>query len=57
VIQGPTLALVLFPAVYRAIAEEVLPSAADSDLIGSRFVGLLGVSTGGPLICFGPLAL
>ncbi len=52
-----TLALVLFPAVYRAIAEAVLPSAADSDLIGWRFVGLLGVSIGGILIYYGALAL
>ena len=52
-----TLALVLFPAVYRAIAEAVLPSAADSDLIGWRLVGLLGVSIGGLLIYFGALAL
>jgi hypothetical protein len=52
-----TLALVLFPAVYRAIAEAILPSAADSDLIGWRFVGLLGVSIGGLLIYFGALAL
>ena len=56
-IQGSTLALVLFPAVYRAIAEAVLPSAADSDLIGWRFVGLLGVSIGGLLICFDSPAL
>jgi hypothetical protein len=52
-----TLALVLFPAVYRAIAEAVLPSAADSDLIGWRFMSLLGVSIGGLLIYFGALAL
>ena len=52
-----TLALVLFPAVYRAIAKAVLPSAADSDLIGWRFVGLLGVSIGGLLIYFGAVAL
>ena len=52
-----TLALVLFPAAYRAIAEAVLPSGADSDLIGWRLVGLLGVSIGGLLIYFGALAL
>jgi hypothetical protein len=52
-----TLALVLFPAVYRTIAKAVLPSAADSDLIGWRFVGLLGVSIGGLLIYFGAVAL
>ena len=52
-----TLALVLFPAAYRAIAEAVLPSTADADLIGWRLVGLLGVSIGGLLIYFGALAL
>jgi hypothetical protein len=51
------LALVLFPGVYRAIAEAVLPSAADADLIGWRIVGLLGVSIGGLLIYFGAVAL
>lgn len=52
-----TLALVLFPAAYRAIAEAVLPPAAEADLIGWRFLGLLGVSIGGLLIYFGALAL
>ena len=51
------LALVLFSAVYRAIAKAVLPSAVDSDLIGWRFAGLLGVSIGGLLIYFGAVAL
>jgi len=53
------LALVLFPGVYRAIAEAVLPSAADADadLIGWRVVGLLGVSIGGLLIYYGAVAL
>jgi len=53
------LALVLFPGVYRAIAEAVLTSAADTDadLNGWRIVGLLGVSIGGLLIYFGASAL
>jgi hypothetical protein len=52
-----TLALMLFPAIYRSIAEAFLPSAADADLIGWRLVGLLGVGIGGLLIYFGALAL
>jgi hypothetical protein len=52
-----TLALVLFPAVYRSIAEALLPSTEDADLIGWRLVGLLGVGIGGLLIYFGALAL
>jgi hypothetical protein len=57
VIQGSTLALVLFAAAYRAIADAVLPSAADADLIGWRIVDLLGVSIRGLLIYFGAVAL
>jgi hypothetical protein len=52
-----TLALVLFPAVYRAIAEAILPSDTDADLCGWRILGLLGVVIGGFLIYFGALAL
>ncbi len=52
-----TLALVLFPAVYRAIAEAVLPSDTDADLTGWRILGLAGVIIGGLLIYFGALAL
>ena len=52
-----TLALVLFPAAYRAIAEAVLPTDTDEDLIGWRILGLAGVVVGGLLIYFGALAL
>lgn len=52
-----TVALVLFPAVYQAIGEAVLPSDADADLTGWRIVGLAGVGIGGVLIYFGALAL
>ncbi len=52
-----TLALALFPAVYRAIAEAVLPSDTDADLTGWRILGLAGVIIGGLLIYFGALAL
>jgi hypothetical protein len=57
VIGSSTLALVLFPATYRSIAEAVLPSDTDEDLIGWRFLGLLGVIIGGLLIYYGALAL
>ena len=52
-----TLALVLFPAVYRAIGEALLPSDTDADLTGWRALGLGGVFIGGLLIYFGALAL
>ena len=52
-----TLALVLFPAVYRAIGESLLPSDPDADLTGWRILGLAGVIIGGFLIYFGALAL
>jgi len=53
-----TLALLLFPAAYQAIAEAVLPSSdIDEDLIGWRFLGLLGVIIGGLMIYYGALAL
>jgi hypothetical protein len=53
------LALLLFPGIYRAIAEAILPFAADADadLIGWRILGLLGVSIGGLLIYYGAVAL
>lgn len=57
VIGSSTLALVLFPDAYRSIAEAVLPSDTDEDLIGWRLLGLLGVFIGGLLIYYGALAL
>jgi hypothetical protein len=53
-----TLALLLFPAAYRAIAVAVLPSSSiNEELIGWRLLGLLGVIIGGLLIYYGALAL
>ena len=51
-----TLLLVLFPGVYRAIANPFLPSDT-SNLFLWRFAGLVGVLFGGVLIYFGALAL
>ena len=51
-----TLLLVLFPGVYRAIANPFLPSDTDN-LFLWRFGGLVGVAIGGLLIYFGVLAL
>ncbi len=51
-----TLLLVLFPGVYRAIANPFLPSDA-SNLFLWRFGGLVGVAVGGLLIYFGALEL
>jgi len=52
-----TPSLVLFPKVYRAIFEALLPSSGDADLAGWRILGLIGVILGGLLIYFGALAL
>ena len=52
-----TLLLLVFPAVYRAIVESMLPSEADADPTGLRILGLAGVIIGGLLIYFGALAL
>jgi hypothetical protein len=57
VIGSSTLALVLFPDAYRSIAEAVLPSDTDEDLIGWRLLGLLGVFVGVLMIYYGALAL
>ena len=52
-----TVALLLFPAAYRAIAEAILPSDANADLSSWRILSLAGVIIGGLLIYFGALAL
>ena len=52
-----TLLLLLFPVVYRAIVESMLPSEGDTDMTGMRILGLAGVVIGGLLIYFGALAL
>ena len=57
VVVFSALALVLFPAVYRGIAEAVLPTDTDEDLTGWRMIGLAGVIMGALLIYFGALAL
>ncbi len=57
VVAISTLALVLFPAVFRAIGESLLPSDTDADLSGWRILGLARVVIGGFLIYFGALAL
>jgi uncharacterized protein YjeT (DUF2065 family) len=57
IVGSSTLALVLFPAGYREIAQAVLPTSTDADLTGWRILGLIGVAIGGLLIYFGALAL
>jgi hypothetical protein len=52
-----TVALLVFPAVYRAMADAFLPVGADADLSVWRLLGFLGVCVGGLLIYFGVLAL
>ncbi len=50
-------ALVLFPRVYMAIAEAVLPAETHTDMFGWRLLGLLGFVIGIGLFWFGWLAL
>jgi hypothetical protein len=57
VVGMSTFALLLFPGVYRAIADAVLPSDLNASLIAWRILGLVGVIIGGLLIYFGALAL
>jgi hypothetical protein len=52
-----TLALVLFPDVYRAVANAVLPRDPSRNLFLWRFRGLVGVVAGAVLIYYGALAL
>ena len=51
------LGLVLFPGVYRAIGNAVLPSDSSGRLLSWRFRGLAGVVAGVLFIYFGALAL
>ena len=51
------VALVLFPGIYRAIAEGMLPASRTGGLAAWRALGLLGVVAGGFFIYFGVLAL
>jgi hypothetical protein len=51
------LLLVLFPGVYRAIADPFLPSDTGGSLFLWRFRGLAGSLIGGLIIYFGALAL
>ncbi len=51
------LALVLFPGVYRAIADPFLPSDTSGSLFLWRFAGLAGMGVGVLIIYFGVLAL
>ena len=52
-----TSGLVLFPGVYRAIADAMLPSDPSGSLIAWRFRGLVGVVAGVVLIYYGALSL
>jgi len=51
------LGLVLFPGVYRAISNAMLPSDSSGRLLAWRFRGLTGVLAGVLFIYFGALAL
>ena len=51
------LLLVLFPGVYRAIADRFLPSDTSGSLFLWRFRGLAGTLVGVLIVYFGVLAL
>ncbi len=52
-----TLVLVLFPGIYRAMANPFLPSDTSGGLFLWRFRGLAGTLVGVLIIYFGALAL
>ena len=52
-----TLVLVLFPGIYRAMANPFLPSDTSGSLFLWRFRGLVGTLVGVLIIYFGALAL
>jgi hypothetical protein len=52
-----TLVMMLFPGVYRAMANAVLPSDPSGSLLLWRFRGLAGVIAGVLLMYYGVLAL
>ena len=52
-----TLALLIFPGVYREIAIALLPTDEEESLAGWRLIGTLGSTIGLVLIYFGALAL
>ena len=52
-----TLVMLLFPGVYRAMANALLPSDISGSLLLWRFRGLAGVIAGVLLIYYGVLAL
>ncbi len=54
---GVSALLVLFPGIYRAIANPVLPSDRSGSLFLWRFGGLAGTLIGVLIIYFGALAL
>ncbi len=51
------LGLVLFPGIYRAIADRFLPSDTSGSLFLWRFRGLAGTLVGVLIVYFGVLAL
>ena len=51
------LALVLFPGVYRAMADPFLPSDTSGSLFLWRFAGLAGMAVGVLIVYFGAIAL
>ena len=54
---GASALLVLFPGVYRAMADRVFPSDMSGSLFLWRFRGLAGTLVGVLIVYFGALAL
>ena len=57
VTAGTMFLLVIFPKVYIALFEALVPSEPTSDFAGWRVLGLIGVAIGALFIYFGLLAL
>ena len=57
VIGGGLILLVIFPSVYIAMLEAMLPSETSTDFFGWRLLGLFGVAIGALFVYFGMLAL
>jgi uncharacterized protein YjeT (DUF2065 family) len=56
-VGASVIALILFPNIYRELAQALLPMEGEENLPGWRFIGGLGMLVGLALIYYGALAL
>jgi hypothetical protein len=52
-----TFLLIIFPAAYRELASEFMPSDEGGPLLGWRLMGILGMIVGLAFVYYGALAL